>query len=125
MDKFPTNEGGPSSEKITEERLIYLAKEKPLRDPKVEEMLIRWLKETDVPNESGVNSFDCIDVAIKHSVMKYRLGFLSKGEVMQELEQAGACLASEHADTKKQHTELSQLMYDIEDGAIDVVKKEA
>jgi len=125
MDEFPINEGKPFSEKITEEVLISLAKEKSLRDPEVEEMLIRWLKETDVPNESGVNSIDCIDVAIKHSVMKYRLGFLSKEEVMKELEQAGGCLSSEHGDTKKQHVQLSQLMYDIEDGVIDVVKKEA
>jgi hypothetical protein len=125
MDKFPTNEGGSNLEKANEERLISLAKEKPLEDPEVREMLIRWLKETDVPNESGVNASDCISVAIKHSVMKYRLGFLSKEEVMQELEQAGSCLASEHADTKKQHAELSQLMYDIEDGVIEVVEKEA
>jgi hypothetical protein len=88
-------------------------------------MLIRWLRETDVPNESGVNALDCVSVAIKHSVMKYRLGFLPKEEVLRELEQAGSCLASEHVDTKKQHAELSQLMYDIEDGVIDVVEKEA
>ena len=120
MDKFPTNEA--CREKITEEQLISLAKEKPLCDSEVEEMLIRWLKETDVPNESGVNSIDCIDAAIKHSVMKYRLGFLSNEEVVQELEQAGGCLASEHGDTKKQHAQLSQLMYDIEDGVICVVE---
>jgi hypothetical protein len=120
MENHLTNEACP--EKITEEALISLAKEKPLRDPEVEEMLIRWLKETDVSNESGVNSIDCIDAAIKHSVMKYRLSFLSKEEVMQELEQAGGCLASEHADTKKQHAQLSQLMYDIEDGLICVVE---
>ena len=54
--------------------------------------------------------------------MKFKLGFLSKGEVLQELEQAGGCLASEHSDTKKQHAELSQIMYDIEGSVIDVVE---
>jgi heat shock protein HspQ len=122
MEKIPSNETEPSPEWITEAALISFAKERPLRDPEVEEMLIRWLKETGVPNESGVNAIDCIDAAIKHSVMKYRLGFLSKEEALQELEQAGGCLASERSDTKVQHLELSQLMYDIEDGVIVVVR---
>ena len=124
MDKFPTNEAGPSTEKITEEALVSCAREKPLRDSEVDKMLVQWLVETDVSAdpEVKVTAIERIDVAIKHSVMKYRLGFLSKEEVMQELEQSGSCLASEHADTKKQHAELSQLMYNIEDGVIDVVK---
>ena len=126
MDKFPINEGGPSPEKITEEQLVAFARERPLRDPEVEKMLIQWLIETDVlaDREVKVTAIDRIDVAIKHSVMKYRSGFLSKEEVLQELEQAGGCLASEHTDTKRSRAELSQLMYDIEDGVFDVVKKD-
>ena len=124
MENFLTDKNESISEKITEATLISLAKERPLCDPEVEELLVRWLKETDVPNESGVNALDCISVAIKHSVMKYQLGFLSKEEALQELEQVGGCLASEHGDTKKQHVELSQLMYDIEDEAIRVVEQE-
>ena len=52
------------------------------------------------------------------------LGFLSREEVLGELEQAGGCLASEYVDTKESCAELSQLMNDIEDDVYDVVKKE-
>ena len=123
MEKFPTNEGESNLEKVTEEALISLAKERPLKDPVVEKMLIQWLEDTRISERERENvpSVNLVEVAIKHSVMKYRLGFLSKDEVMLELEQAGGCLASERIDTKKQHAELSQIMYDIEDGVIDVV----
>ncbi len=40
MDKFPSNEAEPNSEKVTEDRLVSLAQERPLRDPEVEEILM-------------------------------------------------------------------------------------
>jgi hypothetical protein len=126
MDKFSKNESEPSPEKITEEVLISLAKEKPLRDPEVEKMFIQWLIETDVSGDpkEKVTAIDRIDAAIKHSAMKYRLGFISREEVLQELQQAGDCLASEYVDTKELHAELSQLMYDIEDDIFEVIGRE-
>ena len=126
MDEFPTNERRPSPEKITDEGLVAFAKEKPLRDPEVEKMLVQWLEDTRISEVERVNVFsvDLVMVAIKQSAMKYRLGFLSREEVLGELEQAGGCLASEYVDTKESCAELSQLMNDIEDDVYDVVKKE-
>ena len=122
MKNFPVNNSELNPEKITEEKLLSLAIEKPLRDPDVEKLLIQWLEETRIPENIDSRSVDRISVTITHSAMKYRLGFLSKEEVFQELEQAGGCLASEYVDTKELHNKLSQLMYDIEYGVFGVIE---
>jgi hypothetical protein len=118
MEKFPTNpieSEEKEPEKISRERLIAFAKEKPPQDPEVREMLMQWLEQTRIPESSSAESVEFIDVAIMHSAMKYRLGFITKEEVLQELEEAGGMLASEYSDTSELHNKLSQLMYSIED----------
>ena len=125
MEGTPTNpiesiDNNP--EKITSEQLISFAKEKPSQSLEVRKMLIQWLEQTSVPESARAESVEYVDVAIMHSVMKYRLGFLTKEEVLQELEEAGGILASEYIDTSELHNKLSQLMYAIEDGAFEVIK---
>jgi hypothetical protein len=95
MEKFPTNpieSEEKEPEKISRERLIAFAKEKPPQDPEVREMLMQWLEQTRIPESSSAESVEFIDVAIMHSAMKYRLGFITKEEVLQELEEAGGML---------------------------------
>lgn len=107
--------------KITREQLVSFAKEKPRQDLEVKKMLIKWLEQTSIPENSTAESVKYIEVAIMHSAMKYRLGFISKEEVLEELEQAGEMLASEYVDTSELHNRLSQLMYSIEDNLFDIV----
>lgn len=71
----------------TREKLLALAKDKPPRDPEVKTLLLEWMVETAILEESGASSIDYLDVSIMHAVMKYRLGFLEKDEVIEELEQ--------------------------------------
>jgi hypothetical protein len=118
MEEFPINQtelAEKGMEKISREKLIDFAKEKPPQDPEVREMLLRWLEQTSIPEGSSAESVEFIDVAIMQSTMKYRLGFLTKEEVLLELEEAGGMLASEYSDTTELHNKLSQLMYSIED----------
>src|SRR5687767_3594833 len=119
INKIPDFSEGP--ERVDREKLIELAREKPLRDPEVEKMFKQWLEETCIPETPDTPSVDYIEVAIMHAVMKYRLGFMSKEEVLEELEQAGGLLASEPGDTTELHNELSQLLYAIEDDTFDVI----
>jgi hypothetical protein len=112
------------SQKIESEQLIALAKEKAPGDPEVREMLIKWLEQTRVPEGSQAESIEYIDVSIMHSAMKYRLGFISKEEVLEELELAGGLLAGEYPNenTKELHRRLSQLLYAIEDDTFELIK---
>ena len=85
FNNFESSEN--SSEKITREKLISFAKEKPPQDPELREMLLKWIEETSLPgpNEKDFLGIEYPDVAIMHSAMKYRLGFLTKKEVLDEL----------------------------------------
>ncbi len=52
-----------------------------------------------------------------HAVMKYRLGFLSREEVLDELEEIGHALASERGDRAESMCQAwSELVSDIKGG---------
>ncbi len=124
IEKFPTDPiDSPESnpERVGREQLISLAREKPPQDPEVRGMLVRWLEETRIPEGAQVESVEYVDVEIMHTAMKYRLGFLSREDALEELEEAGGMLASEPGDTSGLHDRLSQLMYAIEDGTFEVI----
>ncbi len=108
---------------IDREQLIALAEESPLQDPAVKEMLMSWMEETKVTDPEAL-SIEYVEVAIMHSAMKYRLGFLSTKEVMAELEESGQALYSEKATprVKTLCDRLSELMRDIEDGTFELVR---
>ena len=121
MEQLTTNE---NLENITKEKLISFAEEKPPRDPEVEKMLLQWLDETRIQESQTTPSMDYLNISIMHSAMKYRLGFLSKEEVLQELEDVRIAMTAEKMTSKPAevlYDELSQLMYDIEDDVFDKI----
>ena len=107
-------------ENISEAALVDFAREKPLGDPEVRDMLIQWMLETEAPESPDTPSSEFVQVAIEHSLMKYRLGFISKEEALEELAESGDALASEGESTK----DLSGVMDKIEDGVFEIIKKE-
>ncbi len=113
MSEFPHNPIESTEEvKTTREKLLAFAKEKPPQDPEVRELLVQWLNETNIEENPNTESWEYADVAIMQSVMKYRLGFLSKEEVLEELEQVGSGLVGSAGEKEK---ELLERLYDLRD----------
>ncbi|MES3004874.1 MAG: hypothetical protein V4690_02030 [Patescibacteria group bacterium] len=82
-------ENQPNLEKVDRDVLVAFATERPPRDPEVQAMLVKWIEETSIAETAGALPAEYADAAIMHSIMKYRLGFISTEEVVQELEQVG------------------------------------
>ncbi len=121
----PVESTDSAVERITRERLISFAKEKPPQDPEVRAMLIQWLNETTLtgPEEQKYEGWQYIDTVITHAIMKYRLGFLSKDEVLQELEEVGMGLASaEDGSEKELQLGLATLLSNIRGGVYHAIR---
>lgn len=105
----------PEIQKLTSESLLAFAEGKEPGNPEVREMLLKWIEFTQVPEDAGAESVEYLKVAIMHSFMKYRLGFLTKDEVLEELEETRQGVVADVGPTSQLHQEISDLMYGIED----------
>ena len=102
--------------------LIEFARKHPPQIAWTRDMLLWWMEETRVKNPDAP-SVEYVDVAIMHSVMKYRLGFISKQEVLAELEESAEALNSETESSRVTglFKRLVDLMYEIIDDVFEVV----
>ncbi len=98
---------------IGHETLIRLAKALPSGHQYVKEILDEWMEQTKV-NDKDAPSIRYIIVGIDHSVMKYRIGFLTKEEVLSELMESGEALYSDLGATDELKDKLAELINSIE-----------
>lgn len=123
--KTPIESTEKPAEKISREKLISFAKERPPQDPEVRDMLIRWLDETRVQQETEkqYEGWEYADIAIMQAVMKYRLGFLSKDDAIEELEQIGIGLVTAQ-DLKRQsiYDRLLALLEKIKTNRFEIIR---
>jgi hypothetical protein len=106
---------------ITNEWLIDFAKTRDFGDPKIREMLLLWIDQTIVPEGEDRGSLALVDIAIMHTVMKYRLGFLTKYSVLDELEEERLALVSE-SDAGQLQQKFYNLVDDIINDNFEVIK---
>lgn len=63
----PIESSENTPEKIDREQLIAFAKERPPQDPEVHEMLVKWLIETEAPEEA--DHWEKVSTSIMHLAM--------------------------------------------------------
>jgi hypothetical protein len=102
---------------ITDEELIAFAEQRPFKSPEVQEVLIRWIRQQEVPEDQDFGGLVLFEIALKVSTMKYMLGFLTKDEVLKELNDIEYGLACHPEHTQGLNpiiTRLNDLVSEIE-----------
>ncbi len=126
METFPKNNIEPvnkKEEKIPREKLIAFAKEKPIGDSEVRDMLLQWMQDTEIPEDSPLPNIERVDVYMKHIAMQYRLGFISKQEALEELAIAGEGITeSKEAGAEEIREGFWGLLEAVEDDTFEVLK---
>lgn len=103
--------------------IVSAAKQLPKRHPAVEKLLLGWIEETSVPEKNNAPSIEYVRVAMSHTEMKYRLGFLSKEEALAELKEEGKGLVSDPGHTSLDKTRLEELLSSIENDSFEFAYK--
>jgi hypothetical protein len=100
--------------------VIDMAKRRPKGDEIVRKVFEAWQHENVVSPDSKTPLLDSIEVGINHLQMEYKVGLISKDQVLVKLKDYGEYVTWTRSATEMQKQRLQNLLKSIEDDTFEV-----